>query len=140
MVDHSIHKPKIEGYMIYNPKKGLYSAGGTTPKWKKKPKIWSGMGPLKNHINMVAIGSHYINMYTNRTTKDYYKRLYPDFDETKHTQIFGYQNLYDDCVVIDLATMQEDPDFIKNYCADFIKRTIAERRYYHRPEILVIMP
>ena len=31
----------------------LYSTGGSTPKWTKKGKVWSGIGSLKNHLVQV---------------------------------------------------------------------------------------
>jgi len=38
---------------IRNPRTGLYSTGGTTPRWTKKGKVWRGVGPLKNHLNLI---------------------------------------------------------------------------------------
>lgn len=42
---------KFEGYVILDPRTGQYSRGGTAPDWGKRPKVWSGIGPLKNHLN-----------------------------------------------------------------------------------------
>ena len=41
---------KMEGYVIADPATGLFSTGGTNPKFKKKGKIWSTLGHLKNHL------------------------------------------------------------------------------------------
>lgn len=42
--------PKLEGYVIYNPTTGLYSKGGSYGVWSKRPKIWSSIGAVKNHL------------------------------------------------------------------------------------------
>jgi hypothetical protein len=39
-------------FVIYDPKTEKYSRGGMSPSWSKKPKTWSGWGPLKNHLAM----------------------------------------------------------------------------------------
>ena len=45
--------PEIKhGYVIYDPVTGLYSKGGTWNVWRKKPKVWSNIGFLKNHLHM----------------------------------------------------------------------------------------
>lgn len=31
---------------------GLFSTGGSSPRWDKKGKTWSGLGPLKLHLDM----------------------------------------------------------------------------------------
>ena len=32
---------------------GLFSRGGVNPKFDTKGKVWQGIGPLKNHLNVV---------------------------------------------------------------------------------------
>lgn len=39
------------GYFIYDNVREKFSRGGTRPDWGNSPRIWSGLGPLKNHIN-----------------------------------------------------------------------------------------
>lgn len=80
--------PKLEGYVIYNPEKELFSSGGTNPKWQKKPKIWGNLGHLKNHLHM-AIGPH------------------PAYYEDKVRKVC---TVYKGCVVINIVT-QETLDF-----------------------------
>lgn len=100
---------KIEGYCICNPKTGLYSKGGYSPKWKKKPKIWSNIGHLKNHLNM------FVNMdYTNN--------------------LIIIRNVYEDCFVYDLVTQEPHTSFnIKEFLLDVAKRQQIEYngRYIH---------
>ena len=40
-------------YKIRRKTDNLYSAGGRWPHFTKKGKIWRGMGPLRNHLNIV---------------------------------------------------------------------------------------
>lgn len=49
-------------YRIRHTKTGLFSIGGTdvsadgkTFGWTKKGKIWTGLGPLRNHLNQYAL-------------------------------------------------------------------------------------
>jgi hypothetical protein len=42
-----------EVYKIRSKKTGLYSLGGATPQWSKHGKTWMGLGPLKNHLNVL---------------------------------------------------------------------------------------
>ena len=55
--------PKLEGYVIYNPSTGLYSKGGTMGVFATRPKIWSSVGALKNHLALY-INRHYENVFT----------------------------------------------------------------------------
>jgi hypothetical protein len=43
----------ITGYVILDSETNLYSGGSSPPRWGKKPKIWSNIGHLKNHLNLV---------------------------------------------------------------------------------------
>ena len=43
----------IKSYKIRNKLTGLYSTGGSMPSWKAIGKTWSGIGPLKGHLNMI---------------------------------------------------------------------------------------
>lgn len=42
-------------YKITDPETGLFSTGGSDPKWTKKGKIWRTLGALKNHLNIVQM-------------------------------------------------------------------------------------
>jgi len=37
-------------YKIRHADSGLYSTGGTTPKWTKTGKTWNNIGHLKSHL------------------------------------------------------------------------------------------
>jgi hypothetical protein len=37
-------------YKIRDKKTGLFSTGGTTPRWTARGKSWTGAGPLKLHL------------------------------------------------------------------------------------------
>lgn len=52
-------RPKMEGYVIYNPATGVFSSGGVTPRWGPRPKIWSSIGALKNHIGLFIPGKYW---------------------------------------------------------------------------------
>lgn len=40
-------------YKIQHRETGLFSNGGAYPRWTKTGKAWSGIGPLKSHLNLV---------------------------------------------------------------------------------------
>jgi hypothetical protein len=50
MTDIVLPTLKMEGYVIVDVHTGLFSSGGTEPKFKKKGKVWSNIGHLKNHL------------------------------------------------------------------------------------------
>lgn len=52
-------------YKIRDQGTGLFSAGGTGPKWTKVGKTWSSMGQLKNHLHMFI--THKYDGYYNRS-------------------------------------------------------------------------
>lgn len=39
-------------YKIRNKETGLFSTGGSVPRWKNVGKTWSGLGPVTNHLVM----------------------------------------------------------------------------------------
>lgn len=49
--------PSPKMLKIRNKATGLYSPGGSEAifpsSWKKGGKVWAGMGPLKNHLNLI---------------------------------------------------------------------------------------
>lgn len=46
-------------YKIRNPETGLFSSGGSMPNWTKRGKVWRGVGPLKNHLNLIMNRAYY---------------------------------------------------------------------------------
>jgi hypothetical protein len=55
--------PKLEGYVIYNPSTGLYSKGGTVGVFATRPKIWSSVGAVKNHLALF-VNRRYDQVFT----------------------------------------------------------------------------
>lgn len=76
-------------YVIYDPNRDQYSRGGDGPNWSKKPKVWTTMGNLKNHLAMfIAIESLHVK----------------DLNFYKHTYHIHRGNPYNvDCVVYDIV-------------------------------------
>ena len=99
----------LKGYAIYNPATGLYSRGGWRdggPKWSKNPKIWSDIGPLKNHLNMIIVGEDYRNYE------------------------FVIRNYYRGCVILDVTTMQPATEIdAYQYAIEFVNKKKAESKY-----------
>lgn len=114
-----VNLPKLEGYMIYNPKTELFSKGGIDPSWKKQGKIWSKLGHLKNHLIQSCIVKkygHYINgEYVN--------------DKFIKVNLLSYdgKNNYKDCVIINVATGQVVSDVLS-----LLKELVAnqQKNYY----------
>mgnify|MGYP006928179905 CR=1 FL=1 len=46
-------------YKIRRKSDGFFSNGGSTPGFTKRGKLWKGMGPLNNHINILYKPSVY---------------------------------------------------------------------------------
>ena len=61
----------MELYRIKNTRTGLFSKGGMSAdqsdkwSWSKKGKLWTGMGPLKNHLRQYVSDSEYRKHYQN---------------------------------------------------------------------------
>jgi hypothetical protein len=51
-------------YKIIHKNTGLYSAGGTTPRWTKKGKTWNSLGHLKLHIISQLKYNYTTNQYS----------------------------------------------------------------------------
>lgn len=110
MID--IPLPEIKGFMIYNPKTGLFSKGGQpSPIWSKHGKIWKNIGHLKNHLNgcLVAVDYDYIPdpinpCRTARVPNSYHSYL---------------RNYYVDCVVVDIVTKEPANFSIYEYAREF---------------------
>jgi len=94
MVKINIPKPELKGFVIYNPANGLFSRGGSAPRWDKKPKIWNNIGHLKNHLHAALDRGSYRN---GNNDKEY-----------------TVSNIYRDCVVYDIVSDTEvDLDMYK---------------------------
>ena len=107
----SIPLPRMEGYVIYNPDTGLFSAGGTGPTWRKKPKIWSGLGPLKNHLQL------FVNSYGRYAEK---KIL--------------IQGVYKGCICLDITTGLETFDMH----AYMLQRALTIKGWRHRQDYTIV--
>jgi len=54
---------KLEGYVIYSPSTGLYSRGGLSGVFAPRPKIWSSVGAVKNHLALF-VNRRYDQVFT----------------------------------------------------------------------------
>lgn len=45
---------KFEFYKIYDPATGLFSSGGSMPKFSKRGKTWQNIGHVKSHVSLVS--------------------------------------------------------------------------------------
>lgn len=104
---------KLEGYAIYNPITQMWSKGGTGPKWNKKPKIWSTVGNLKNHLNQMVYASTRYDWIPNSTTA------------------INIRSVYDGCVIWDVVANSEwlGPTIDQIY-ESYIERCYRSRHYY----------
>lgn len=60
-------------YKIRN-KNGLFSTGGTTPRWKKKGKTWTSFQYVQAHLNMICKYCEkykYLDPYVNCVVVEY---------------------------------------------------------------------
>ena len=96
------------GYFIYDNVTEKFSRGGTGPDWGRAPKIWSGLGPLKNHINQfvhrnynrdnskIIIRNEYSNsLIYNVLTRDVYEKtplelMYEHIERQKKKSIYWH--------------------------------------------------
>ncbi len=102
----------LKGYAIFNPATGLWSKGGTGPRWAKNPKIWSNIGHVKNHLLL------FVN------------RQYPDRWNNLAKSRFKISNTYRGCQLIDVTTGKPVDNFdIYAYYYDYIEREKASHRY-----------
>jgi hypothetical protein len=103
----------LKGYAIFNPATGLWSRGGIGNNWSKNPKIWSGIGPLKNHINQFVC-------------RQYRTSYRMDLEKSR----FFISNKYRGCQVIDVTTGKPVDNFdIYAYYYDYIEREKTSRSY-----------
>lgn len=111
--------PKLEGYVIYDPTTGLFSSGGMPGKmhWRKKPKIWTGIGPLKNHLRQFKWHDY------DRDINGY------SIDEF----ILKVSECYKHAVIIDISTGKEHD--LKPY--DFLTHVVNTENRFKRRVVLV---
>src|ERR1700743_3970380 len=43
-------------YKLRDKATGLFSTGGTNPRWTKKGKVWTSAGALKSHLTLFSTG------------------------------------------------------------------------------------
>lgn len=98
--------PKLEGYVIHDPFTGMYSKGGTYGVFAPRPKIWSSVGAVKNHLAL------YIN-----------HRYTPD----RNSEIIISKH-YLGCVVLNLVDGTE-PFKIYDYMKDKAEREAKRYGY-----------
>lgn len=111
-------KTKLQGFAIYNKDTGQWSRGGTGPDWSKNAKVWSGLGPLKNHLSQF-VHPEYPNRY----------------NELKGNR-FVISNRYKNCVVINVTTGLEEKELdIYTYLRDYVNRQKARSQYYSAYEV-----
>ena len=104
-------KPKMEGYVIYNPHNQLFSTGGCVPQWKKHGKIWSGIGPLKNHLNLF--------IYT----------------QYRNKKIVINYVVYKDCEIFNIFTNRKADLSISEYMLESVQKMKKRNKYYSSYEI-----
>jgi hypothetical protein len=102
-------------FVIYDPKTEKYSRGGMTPSWSKKPKMWSGWGPLKNHLSMF-IQVEYVgkeSSYLERKKKYVLTRYYPYtdcmiYDIVSNSYICRVQDVFDEMIAVRVEQDKKD--------------------------------
>lgn len=72
-------------YKIRNKKTGLYSTGGTSPKFTKSGKTWSQLSHLKNHLNQAIV------TIWKRDGNSQHVKLQNDFDAYRDCEIVTYK-------------------------------------------------
>lgn len=109
--------PKPEGYVIYNPSTGLYSKGGTYGVFSPRPKIWSSIGAVKNHLAL----------YVNRRY-DYYMKVEGSLHKVSRTDIVISAH-YKGCNVINLVDGTE-PFKIHDYMREKAEKEVKSYSRY----------
>lgn len=108
----NLPKPIVmKGYAIYDPATDKWSRGGnyTSRLWGKKPKIWSAVGHVKNHINQLIVDNY-------------------DFKN----KVIRIRSFYKGCVILDVTTMQPATDIdIYAYAREFAERELKHRESYN---------
>jgi hypothetical protein len=105
--------PKLECYVIYNHFKGLYSKGGTMGDFATRPKMWSSVGAVKNHLALF-INRHYEYDFT---------------PERKQKCSIIISKHYKGCVVLNLVDGTE-PFKIHHYLREKAEKDIKRYSLY----------
>lgn len=101
---------------------GLYSTGGSNPRWTAKGKTWSGTGPLKNHLHFIR------NSWATRAYGNPYK----------DAELVAFVVSEEESARLDLHTLQDDlaaqvEEQRKQYELQAAKRRAEyERKEYER--------
>lgn len=102
-------------YKIRRKSDGLFSTGGTTPRFTSKGKTWSGMGQIKNHLNQFVTHDY--------TNKKLLARYYP----------------YEGCELVEFVISEEERkiDDLKKIVNESLDRKSKES-YYQNNKFEVI--
>lgn len=93
----------VKAFRIRRKSDGLYSTGGQRPTFSKKGKIWQGLGPLKNHLNLL-LQEHMTALRLKRDEKSYRHEQFKSYDT-----VFVYQ----ECELIEYV-LQESETSVTN--------------------------
>lgn len=88
----------VKIFRIRRKTDGLYSTGGQNPKFTKKGKIWQGLGPLKNHLNLL-LQEHMTSLRLKRDDKSYRHEQFKDYNS-----VFVYQ----ECELIEYVLTEHE--------------------------------
>lgn len=107
--------PKLptEAWAIYNPNIEQWSRGGAGPKWGKRPKLWSTIGALKNHLNLM---------------------VYPRYKPGEPTQIC-IRSVYNGCYIYDVAAQARSDLRIDDILLSYVDRCYLSNHYYKNAEV-----
>lgn len=108
--------PKLptEAYAIYNPITEMWSRGGSGPKWGKKPKLWSSIGHLKNHLNLM---------------------VYPRYRHGSTPEIVVL-TVYDSCYIFDVAKQEQSTLLIADVIQSHVNRNYLSKPYYKDAKVV----
>lgn len=88
----------VKIYRIRRKRDGLFSSGGMNPRFNKKGKIWQGLGPLKNHLNLL-LQQHMQALRHKRDIKSYAHENYKDYNE---------KFIYEECELIEYVLEEKE--------------------------------
>lgn len=110
--------PQMNGFSIYDTQTGLFSLGGSPPKWGKRGKIWNSIGALKNHLNGALIFYEYANKFNGKNLVNHQFCIRPD---------------YKNAIIVEVSTNKKSSFDINEYIQSYIdkqKKESAYRRKY----------
>lgn len=88
----------VKIYRIRRKSDGLFSTGGMSPRFTKKGKIWQGLGPLKNHLNLL-LDQRKTSLRHKRDEKSPYHSGYRDYNE---------KFIYEECELIEYLLEEKE--------------------------------